>query len=204
MCACIRKTRVRESLESVREQATMNRHRFLRGGSGEAVGIANGVVVVGGVNGNIFPFNESPAAYSVTGTGRDVIPGGSGAVWDRGEGGFAFSPARAPSPPLPPPPMVARARVSTLFSRAVHTPRGLSLLFLVVPTGARTSLAGVALRRPQSSFLPSYRHQCLRESTRRALSESTVSVESPGPRRRTVTRCGGVRKQQKKKKHPTE
>lgn len=41
-----------------------------RGGSR----IANSDGVVVGVNGNIFPFNESPGAYSVTGTGRDVIP----------------------------------------------------------------------------------------------------------------------------------
>lgn len=82
---------------------------------------------------------------------------------------------------------------STL-SRAVHTPRGLSLFFRVVPTGARSSLAGVALRRPPTSFLPSHRtRSSAAANPHSARSESTVSVESPGPRRRTVTRCDGVR-----------
>jgi len=53
-----------------------------------------GGVVVDGVNGNIFPFNESPGAYSVTGTGRDVIPVGAGVARDGypivGEGGSHF------------------------------------------------------------------------------------------------------------------
>lgn len=136
LCACIRKTRVRESLESVRERATMNRLWWCWQGRGGGSRIANGVVVVvDGVNGNIFPFNESPGAYSVTGTGRDVIPAervrrGTG-TRPVARGVFAFSPARAPPPPPPSPPApVARARVSTVRrSRARCTRRGGSVCF---------------------------------------------------------------------------
>lgn len=140
----------------------------------------------------------------VYGNGPRRDPGGSGCgegrVPDRRRGGFAFSLARAPPPPPPSPPApVARARVSTVRrSRARCTRRGGSVCFSASFWRVRV------LRSRVSHFVRRHRF-CRRAALavgsssaaaanpHNARSESTVSVESPGPRWRTVTRCGGVR-----------
>lgn len=189
VCACIRKTRVRESSHW---KVCESERRWIGIGVGaegvdEAVGIANGVVVVvvvGGVNGNIFPFNESPGAYSVTGTGRDVIPGASGAVWDRGEGGSHFHRRghrhhhyrrRRWSP----------ARVYRLRSRARCTRRGGSVCF-------SSSFRRVRLLRSRvSRFVVRSHRFCRRTAISAAANPHDARSPSPPFRSSPPVHAGG-------------